>query len=220
MRVITSTCFFFFFFFFWYGRSGQVRAVDWRCTRQAWPSWPEAPAASFLRTAWTRWSISRRRALTVRQVGAGQPLLRQAPPICSRVPRLERWPGRLEVFPLQNLADQRLLVRIEDRRALRSPAAQPTQAFNGPGLPVARDQAIEGCPADPEFPGDTFDHTDPQTLRIAVQQVADRRLPAAGLIPTRLICRQSRPSTATNLAATCRGDILTLRAGRQSNSYF
>jgi hypothetical protein len=47
----------------------------------------------------------------------------------------ERWPGRLEVFPLQNPADQRLLIRIEDTGSLRSPAARPTQAFNGPGLP-------------------------------------------------------------------------------------
>ena len=62
---------------------------------------------------------------------------------------LERWPGRLEVFPLQNLADQRLLVRIEDTGSLRPPAARTEQAFNGPGLPVACDQAIEGCPADP-----------------------------------------------------------------------
>jgi hypothetical protein len=100
---------------------------------------------------------------------------------------LERWPGRLEVFPFQNLADQRLLVRMEDTGSLRSPAARPTQAFDGPGPPVACDQAIEGCPADPEFPGNSFDHTDPQTLRIAVQEIADPRLPAASLIPTRLI---------------------------------
>jgi hypothetical protein len=100
---------------------------------------------------------------------------------------LERWPGWLEVCPLRYLADQRFLVRIDDTGPLRSPAARTTQAFNGSGLRIACDQAIEGCPADLQFPGDSFDHTDPETLGVSVQQVADRRLPAAGLIPTRPI---------------------------------
>ena len=45
------------------------------------------------------------------------------------------------------------------------------------------------------------------------------RLAAAGLNPPDPR-RHSRPSTAANLAATCRRDILTLTTGRQPDSHF
>ena len=81
--------------------------------------------------------------------------------------------------------DQRLLIRVEDAGSLATTPARPAQSLDSPCLPVPCNEPIQCRPAQREFPSDLLNHADPEALRVAVQQVADRGLSAADFVPTR-----------------------------------